>query len=91
MDKQHRDALPKLRAKIDFTVEEVTPLDHYYTDGSSVGSLFKLVFQGAAKERVRSVVYIFKAGWIVSFGAITDEESLAIHDWIDEVNSQASS
>ena len=91
MDKRHREALPKLLEKIQCTVEEVSPVDYYYTDGSAVGSLFKLVFQGPANERVRSVVYIFKAGWLVSYGTITDAESLAIHDWIDEVSSQSSS
>lgn len=91
MEKRYREALSTLHAKIEFTVEDVSAIDYYYTDGSAVGSLFKLLFQGAANERVRSVVYIFKAGWLVSHGSLTDEESLAIHDWIDELTSQSSS
>ena len=80
----YRDALPHLQKKIQFQVEEVTALDLYYNDGDSrvLNSFFKLVF--SRKNNSVSVVFIYEGGSYISHGYLTDEESLAIHDWIDE-------
>lgn len=80
MNRKYRDALPLLASKITFQVEELSALDLFYNDGDSrvVKSYFKLVFP-------KAVVYIYEGGWWVSYGHLEDKESLAIHDWIDEL------
>lgn len=84
MNSKYRDALPLLKAKVSFQVEEISALDLFYTDGDSrvMKSFFKLLFP-------KAVVYIFEGGWWVSYGSLTDKESLAIHDWIDERTSSS--
>jgi hypothetical protein len=83
LPKKYREALPLLAAKVRFQVEEVSALDLFYTDGDArvSRSFFKLRFPGA-------VVYIYEGGWWVSYGSLSDKESLAVHDWIDERNLQ---
>ena len=80
MSKKYSDALPLLQAKISFRLEKISALDLFYTDGDERvrKSFFKLIFP-------KAVVYIYEGGWWVSFGSLTDKESLAIHDWIDEL------
>ena len=84
--KKYREALPLLQKKIQFQLEEITPLDLYYNDGDAhvLKSFFKLVF--TRQNNSVSVVFIYEGGWWVSHGLLTDNESLAIHDWIDERN-----
>lgn len=79
MNSKYREALPLLKQQIAFEVEDITALDLFYNDGDARvrNSFFKLVFS-------RTVVYIFEGGWWVSYGSLTDKESLAIHEWIDE-------
>ncbi len=79
MNAKYREALPLLYEKVNFQLEEITALDLFYTDGDARvrQSFFKLIFPNAT-------VYIFHGGWWVSYGSLTDKESLAIHDWIDE-------
>jgi hypothetical protein len=86
MKNAYEKALTKLQQKLKFEAAPVHPVDYFYTDGSAVGSLFKLIF--SEKSILTSVVYIFPGRWWVSYGALTDEQSLAIHDWIDEVELQ---
>jgi hypothetical protein len=79
MNAKYREALPLLYEKVKFQLEEITALDLFYNDGDARvrQSFFKLIFPNAT-------VYIFHGGWWVSYGSLTDKESLAIHDWIDE-------
>ena len=82
MSSKYRDALPDLKAKVSFEVEEITALDLFYNDGDFRvrNSFFKLVFP-------KAVVYIQEGTWWVSFGSLTEKESLAIREWIDQINS----
>ncbi len=76
---KYRDALPLLAAKVKFTLEEISGVDLFYTDGDPrvKQSFFKLRFP-------KAVVYVYEGGWWISYGSLTDAESLAIHDWIDD-------
>lgn len=78
MDSKYRQAIPLLMKEIQFVVEDINALDLFYTDGDSRvrESFFKLLFP-------KAVVFIYKGGWWISYGSLTDKESLAIHDWID--------
>ena len=86
MEKKYREALTKLIGKLSFEVENISAADLFYTDGSAQGSFFKLVFHG--EKTVRAVVYIYEGRWWVSFGTLSDAESLTIHDWIDGLTCQ---
>ena len=79
MNAKYREALPLLHDKVKFDLEEITALDLFYTDGDARvrQSFFKLVFP-------KATVYIYQGGWWISYGSLTDKESLAIHEWIDE-------
>lgn len=79
--KKYREAIPLLKEKISFEVEEITAVDVFYNDGDSRvrNSFFKLIFP-------KAIVYIYEYGWWISYGGLTDKESLAIHDWIDELS-----
>jgi hypothetical protein len=79
MNSKYREALPLLYERVAFTLEEITAVDLFYTDGDSRvrQSFFKLVFP-------KAIVYIQEGSWWVSFGSLTDKESLAIHEWIDD-------
>ena len=79
MNSKYREALPLLYEQVKFTLEEITALDLFYNDGDSRIrlSFFKLVFP-------KAIVYIQEGSWWVSFGSLTDKESLAIHEWIDD-------
>jgi hypothetical protein len=83
MNSKYRDALPELKAKVSFKVEEISGVDLFYNDGDSRvrNSFFKLVF--TRENHSVCVVYIQEGSWWVSYGSLTDKESLAIHDWID--------
>lgn len=82
MNTKYRDALPLLQSKLQFQVEEISALDLFYTDGDSrvSKSFFKLVFP-------KAVVYMYEGGYWISYGSLTKEESLAIHDWIEDLKS----
>jgi hypothetical protein len=79
MNSKYREALPLLYEQVTFDLEEITAVDLFYTDGDSRirQSFFKLVFP-------KAIVYIQEGSWWVSFGSLTDKESLAIHEWIDD-------
>jgi len=79
MNSKYREALPLLYEQVTFALEEITAVDLFYTDGDSRvrQSFFKLVFP-------KAIVYIQEGSWWVSFGSLTDKESLAIHEWIDD-------
>ncbi len=81
MNSKYREALPFLLEKVKFDLEEITALDLFYNDGDPRvrQSFFKLVFP-------KAIVYIQEGSWWVSFGTLTDKESLAIHEWIDELS-----
>ena len=81
MNAKYREALPLLLEKVKFDLEEITALDLFYNDGDPRvrQSFFKLVFP-------KAIVYIQEGSWWVSFGTLTDKESLAIHEWIDELS-----
>lgn len=80
MNSKYREALPDLKAKVSFEVEDISALDLFYNDGDFRvrNSFFKLVFPTA-------VVYIQEGAWWVSYGRLEDKESLAIHEWIDSL------
>lgn len=84
MNSKYRNALPLLKQHIVFEVEELSALDLFYNDGDSrvMKSFFKLLFK--RENHSVAVVYIYEGGWWVSYGSLTDKESLAIHEWIDE-------
>lgn len=57
MDASLRIHFPMLKSAYhDVVLAEVSSLDHYYTDGSSVGASFKLTFNNGPN------VYIFSDG-----------------------------
>jgi hypothetical protein len=80
MNKKYENALPLLAEKVAFQMQIISALDLYYNDGDArvKASFFKLIFP-------KAVVYIYEGGWWVSYGSLTDAESLAIHDWIDDL------
>lgn len=93
MEKRYREELTHLHGKLTFEVEPISATDLFYTDGLAQGSLFKLLFQTKGDNGhlyLRSIVYIYPQRWWVSYGSITDAESLAIHDWIDQRVSEGS-
>jgi len=85
MHTKYREALPRLQEKIKFQMEDISPLDYFYSDGDSrvMKSFFKLVF--TRQNNSVSVVFIYEGGWWVSHGLLTDKEALAIHDWMDDL------
>ncbi len=68
-------SLPGFTAK----KEEVTGTDHFYTDGTVCGSLFKLVIQ-RPDDVVRDVIYFYPNGqWVSLYGA--NGVTAAIEEW----------
>lgn len=90
MQAKYREALSTLETQIKFTVHEISATDMYYSDGDDRvrKSMFKLVFSHE-NDRISAIVYIYPHGWWVSWGTLTDKESLAIHDWIDELANRS--
>jgi hypothetical protein len=77
MNSKYREALPLLKEKISFEVEDITSLDLFYNDGDSrvMKSFFKLVLP-------KAVAYIYEGGFWVSYGCLSEKESLTLYEWI---------
>jgi hypothetical protein len=63
--------------------EEVTATDHFYTDGTVCGSLFKLILK-REDDVVRDVLYFYPNGqWVSLYGA--QGVTAAIEQWKQRV------
>ena len=88
MNVSYRTALPLLREKIKFELEEITSLDLFYNDGDSrvSQSFFKLLVSREGYSV--TVVYIAEGSFWVSFGNLSDEERSILDEWIKTVPSK---
>ena len=80
MNTKYREALPLLKEKLSFTLEEISGTDLFYNDGDShvLKSFFKLVFP-------KAVVYISEKEYWISYGSLTEKESSLLKEWIDSI------
>lgn len=85
---KYRKVFEELQTQFNFTIHDVEATDIYYNDGDSRvrQSYFKLVFSQQI-DRISSIVFIYPNGWCVSWGSLSDKESLAIHDAIDALSN----
>jgi hypothetical protein len=85
MEKLIHESLPSLAKDLEFRVEKISPLDHYYTDGSACGSFLKLVL-----ERKGSTVsiYFFPSGIYWSSASLSQEEESVLEGWLAVVKSR---
>jgi len=72
-------SLASLAKELEFSVEKVTPLDVYYTDGTAQGSFLKLKIH--TKESI-TTVYLYESGKYVSTGTLSEEDRRILEDWI---------
>ena len=89
---KYREAFVELQKQFQFGIHDVEATDIYYNDGDSriLQSYFKLIFSHA-NDKISSIVFIYPHGWCVSWGSLTDKESLAIHDLIDSLSNASQS
>lgn len=85
MESLFKAALPSLAKDLVYSVEQISSLDHFYTDGSSVGSFLKLNIHG---NQSRATVYLFSSGNYITVSSLGEEEQRILDDWIASVKNK---
>lgn len=85
METLFKAALPSLAKELVYSVEPISSLDHFHTDGSSVGSFLKLTLH---TNQSRSTVYLFNSGKYMTTSSLGEEDKRILEDWIETVKSK---
>ena len=77
-----RTKLDLLKSDYNISLEELTTLDFYYTDGLSTNCDFKLLF--SENDVVIAIIYVYPDGRF--FGTNNEKAVKDVGDWIKNLN-----